>query len=176
MVCTNTTIYKETDMNEIAVLYDYLAELGVDGYMLSPAYGYSAVQDTNPLGAQQIFMTRADVHAKFKLAKDLLKRHKLNTSPIYLEFLRGERDLKCAAWANPTRNIKGWKGPCYLITDTHHDTYKDLVQLTDWNKLGQGNDPRCENCMVHCGFEPAAVLGVNKRLGDSLKMALWQLS
>ncbi len=176
MVCTNTTIYKETDMNEIAVLYDYLSELGVDGYMLSPAYGYSAVQDTNPLGAQQIFMTRADVHAKFKLAKDLLKRHKLNTSPIYLEFLRGERDLKCAAWANPTRNIKGWKGPCYLITDTHHDTYQDLVQLTDWDKLGQGNDVRCENCMVHCGFEPAAVLGVNKRLGDSLKMALWQLS
>ena len=30
--------------------------------------------------------------------------------------------------------------------------------------------------MVHCGFEPAAVLGVNSRLGDTLKMALWQLS
>ena len=26
------------------------------------------------------------------------------------------------------------------------------------------------------GFEPAAVLGVNKRLGDTLKMALWQLT
>ncbi len=176
MVCTNTTIYKETDMHEISVMYDFLSELHVDGFMLSPAYGYSAVQDTNPDGAQQIFMTRDDIHAKFREAKEILKRHKLNTSPIYLEFLRGERELKCAAWANPTRNIRGWKGPCYLITDTHHDTYQDLVQLTDWDKLGRGNDPRCENCMVHCGFEPAAVLGVNKRLGDSLKMALWQLT
>jgi hopanoid biosynthesis associated radical SAM protein HpnH len=175
LVCTNTTIYKETDMHEIAVLLAYLTELGVDGFMISPAYGYQAVQDTNPAGAEQLFMTRDDVHAKFKEAKKLLRGFKLSLSPIYQEFLRGERDLKCAAWANPTRNVRGWKGPCYLITDKHHKTYDDLVQLTDWDKLGRGKDPRCEHCMVHCGFEPAAVLGVNKRLGDSLKMALWQL-
>ncbi len=176
LVCSNTTIYKETDMHEIAVLFDYLTELKVDGFMLSPAYGYSAVQETNPLGAEEIFMTREDVHQKFRQAKELLKRHKLNTSPIYMEFLRGERQLRCAAWANPTRNIRGWKGPCYLITDKHYQSHQDLMQQTDWDKLGAGNDPRCENCMVHCGFEPAAVLGVNKKLGDSLKMALWQLS
>jgi hopanoid biosynthesis associated radical SAM protein HpnH len=175
LVCTNTTIYKETDMHEIAVLLAYLTELGVDGFMISPAYGYQAVQDTNPQGADQLFMTRDDVHAKFQEAKKLLRGFKLSLSPIYQEFLRGERDLKCAAWANPTRNVRGWKGPCYLITNQHHKTYNDLVQLTDWDKLGRGNDPRCENCMVHCGFEPAAVLGVNRRLGDSLKMALWQL-
>jgi hopanoid biosynthesis associated radical SAM protein HpnH len=175
LVCTNTTIYKETDMHEIAVLLTYLTELGVDGFMISPAYGYQAVQDTNPQGAEQLFMTRDDVHAKFKEAKKLLRGFKLSLSPIYQEFLRGERDLKCAAWANPTRNVRGWKGPCYLITNKHHKTYNDLVQLTDWDKLGRGNDPRCEHCMVHCGFEPAAVLGVNRRLGDSLKMALWQL-
>ena len=175
LVCTNTTIYRETDMHEIEVLLAYLTELKVDGFMLSPAYGYAAVQQTNPTGAQEIFMTRDEVQAKFRKAKELLKRYKLNTSPIYLEFLRGERDLKCAAWANPTRNVRGWKGPCYLITDRHYKSHQDLVQLTDWDKLGRGNDPRCEHCMVHCGFEPAAVLGVNKRLGDALKMALWQL-
>lgn len=176
LVCTNTTVYKETDMHEIAVLFEYLTELEVDGFMLSPAYGYSAVQQTNPDGAAQIFMTRDDVIEKFRQGKDLLKRFKLNTSPIYLEFLRGERDLRCAAWANPTRNVRGWKGPCYLITDRHHRQYQDLVQLTDWDKLGRGNDPRCEHCMVHVGFEPAAVLGVNRRLGDSLKMAVWQMT
>ena len=175
LVCTNTTIYKETDMNEIAVLLTFLKELGVDGFMLSPAYGYAAVQETNPLGAQQIFMTRDDIHEKFRQAKELLAGHRLNTSPIYMEFLRGERDLRCAAWANPTRNVRGWKGPCYLITDRHHQKFDDLMEKTDWDKLGRGNDPRCENCMVHCGFEPAAVLGVNRRLGDTLKMALWQL-
>jgi hypothetical protein len=121
-------------------------------------------------------MSRDDVHEKFRQAKHLLKGFKLNTSPIYLEFLRGERDLKCAAWANPTRNIRGWKGPCYLITDGHYQSHREMVEQTDWNKLGRGNDPRCEHCMVHCGFEPAAVLGVNKRLGDTLKMALWQLT
>ena len=121
-------------------------------------------------------MTRDDVHEKFRQARDLLKRFKLNTSPIYLEFLRGERDLSCAAWANPTRNVRGWKGPCYLIADGHYESYEQLVQQTDWDKLGRGNDPRCEHCMVHVGFEPAAVLGVNRRLGDSLKMALWQMA
>jgi hypothetical protein len=30
--------------------------------------------------------------------------------------------------------------------------------------------------MVHCGYEPSAALGVNKRMGDSLKMLMWQLS
>jgi hypothetical protein len=29
---------------------------------------------------------------------------------------------------------------------------------------------------VHSGFEASAALGVNGRLGDSLKMLLWQLT
>ncbi len=47
-VCTNTTIYKDTDMHEIAVLFDYLYELGVGGFMISPAFGYAAVSQTDP--------------------------------------------------------------------------------------------------------------------------------
>src|SRR5262249_20347255 len=31
LVCTNTTIYKETDLGEIDRLFDYLRRLGVDG-------------------------------------------------------------------------------------------------------------------------------------------------
>lgn len=175
-VCTNTTIYKETDMHEIEVLLTYLTELGVDGFMMSPAYGYTAVRETNPDGAAQIFMSREQVHEKFQQAKQLLSRFKLTLSPIYQEFLRGERELQCAAWANPTRNVRGWKGPCYLITDAHYDSHQELVQLTDWSALGKGKDPRCEHCMVHCGFEPAAALGMNRRFGDAWKMALWQLT
>ncbi len=98
------------------------------------------------------------------------------SSPIYLEFLRGKRELTCTAWGNPTRNVKGWKGPCYLITDEHHDTFEDLMNDTPWEKYGYGKDPRCEHCMVHCGYEPSAALGVNKKLGDSLKMLMWQLT
>jgi hopanoid biosynthesis associated radical SAM protein HpnH len=175
-VCTNTTIYRETNMAEIDELYAYLTKLGVNSFMLSPAYGYDAVHATNPDGAAEIFLTRDQIHEKFREAKPLMKKYKLGTSPVYMEFLRGERDLDCAAWANPTRNIKGWKGPCYLITDQHHQTYNDLVTKTDWTALGRGKDPRCEHCMVHCGFEPAAALGHNAKAGDMLKMALWQLS
>ncbi len=36
-VCTNTTVYKETDMAEIEELYDYLAQFNVDGHTISPA-------------------------------------------------------------------------------------------------------------------------------------------
>lgn len=176
LVCTNTTIYKETDLNEIDELFAYLTSLKVDGFMLSPAYGYTAVQETNPNGAAEIFMTRDDIHAKFEEAKKLFKKYRLMSSPIYMEFLSGQRELTCTAWGNPTRNVKGWKGPCYLITDEHHESFDDLMNNTNWDNYGYGKDPRCEHCMVHCGYEPSAALGVNSKLGDSLKMLLWQLT
>src|SRR4051812_8918818 len=72
LVCTNTTIFKETDLGEIDRLFAYLSKLGVDGFMLSPAYGYSAVQQTNPEGAAEIFLTREDIRAKFQEAEHLL--------------------------------------------------------------------------------------------------------
>jgi hopanoid biosynthesis associated radical SAM protein HpnH len=176
LVCTNTTVFKETDMAEIDALFAFLTKLGVDGFMLSPAYGYTAVQETNPEGAAEIFLTRDDIRAKFQEAERLLKKYKMASSPVYLEFLSGKRELTCTAWGNPTRNIKGWKGPCYLITDEHHETFRGLMDDTPWDEYGYGKDPRCEHCMVHCGYEPSAALGVNKQLGDSLKMLLWQLS
>jgi hopanoid biosynthesis associated radical SAM protein HpnH len=169
MVCTNTTIYKETDMKEIAALFEYLEPFDVDGHQLSPAYGYSAVND------REIFMTRDDIHEKFKDVDTLFKRFRLNQTPMFLEFLKGDRDLPCTAWGNPTYNIKGWKGPCYLITDAHYKTFEALMTQTPWENYGHGNDPRCEHCMVHCGYEPSAALGINARLADSFKMLTWAL-
>jgi hopanoid biosynthesis associated radical SAM protein HpnH len=176
LVCTNTTIYKETNLDEIDQLFAYLTKLKVDGFMLSPAYGYTAVQQTNPKGAAEIFLTRDDIRAKFQEAEKLLSKYRMMSSPVYLEFLSGKRELTCTAWGNPTRNVKGWKGPCYLITDEHHSTFHDLMENTEWENYGYGKDPRCEHCMVHCGYEPSAALGVNKRMGDSLKMLMWQIS
>jgi hopanoid biosynthesis associated radical SAM protein HpnH len=175
-VCTNTTIYKDSDMHEIAVLFDYLHELGVDGFMISPAFGYESVCASDPRGAARIFMTRDEVHEKFRAARPLLKRFRLSASPIYQEFLRGERDLECAAWANPTYNIRGWRGPCYLLGDAHYATYRELVETTDWSRLGPAGDARCAHCLVHCGFEPAAVLLAQKSLGDVVRMAMWQMT
>jgi hypothetical protein len=164
-------------MAEIDELFAYLTTLKVDGFMLSPAYGYSAVKSCNPEAAAEIFLTRDEIHTKFKEAKKLLSKYKMATSPIYLEFLQGEReDLRCTAWGNPTRNVKGWKGPCYLITDAHHDSFDDYMKNTPWEHYGKGRDPRCEHCMCHVGYEASAALGVNARLGDSLKMIAWQLT
>lgn len=173
-VCTNTTIYRQSEIHEVAVLLEYLTHLGVGGFMLSPAYGYEAVPQAGP-EAERLFLTRHEVHARFREVRTLLARFRLVTSPIYLDFLCGQRELECAAWANPTRNVCGWKGPCYLITDAHHPTYQALVESTDWGGLGPGKDPRCEHCLMHCGFEPAAALAANRRLRDALAMAAWQL-
>jgi hopanoid biosynthesis associated radical SAM protein HpnH len=170
LVCTNTTIFKETDLNEIRELYEYLTTLNVDGFMISPAYSYAAVQQ------KEIFMSREDIREKFRAARQVLEEFNLMTSPIYLEFLSGERDMMCTAWGNPTYNPRGWKGPCYLMTDAHHATFKDLIEKTPWEKYGHGRDPRCQDCMVHAGYEPSAVLGANRTLGDSWKLLKWQLS
>jgi hopanoid biosynthesis associated radical SAM protein HpnH len=170
LVCTNTTIFKETNLAEIEELFQYLATLGVDGHMVSPAYSYTAVIQ------KEIFMTREDVREKFREVRGLLGKFNLMTSPIYLEFLSGERDMMCTAWGNPTYNPRGWKGPCYLMTDKHHATFEDLIEKTPWEKYGHGRDPRCQDCMVHAGYEPSAVLGVNRRLGDTWKLLKWQLS
>jgi hopanoid biosynthesis associated radical SAM protein HpnH len=175
LVCTNTTIYKETNLQEIDRLFSLLSRMGVDGFLISPAYGYEAVNRTNPTGAAEIFLTRDDIHAKFQAAQKLFAKYRMMSSPIYLEFLSGQREMNCSAWGNPTRNIKGWKGPCYLITDEHHDTFRGLMEDTDWDRYGRGKDPRCEHCMVHSGYEATAALGINGKLGDSLKMLMWQL-
>jgi hopanoid biosynthesis associated radical SAM protein HpnH len=175
-VCTNTTIYRETDMHEIVVLFRYLEEMGVDGFMISPAYGYEAVRDGDPQGGRALFMTRQEVHEKFRAARELLRGVRLNASPIYLRFLCGERELPCAAWANPTYNVRGWRGPCYLVSDSHYETYRELVDATDWDRLGPGGDPRCAHCLVHSGFEPAAVLSAHKGFADVLRMAVWQMT
>jgi hopanoid biosynthesis associated radical SAM protein HpnH len=170
LVCTNTTVFKETEMAELEELFAYLTTLDVDGFMISPGYGYSAV-DT-----KEIFLSRADIRAKFRAAEAMFKKYRFATSPIYLEFLQGRREMQCTAWGNPTRNIKGWKGPCYLITDAHHATFDDLLNKTPWERYGYGKDPRCEDCMVHAGYEASAALGVNARLGDTLKMIRWQFT
>jgi len=169
-VCTNTTVYKETDMREIRELFTFLRQLNVDGHMIAPGYGYSAVND------REIFMTRDDVHEKFRDIDEIQKEFPLNNSPLYFDFLKGERDLPCTAWGNPTYNVMGWKSPCYLITDAHYRTFEELMTRTPWENYGHhGDDPRCEHCMMHCGFEPSAALGINARFGDSVKLLSWAL-
>jgi hypothetical protein len=94
-------------------------------------------------------------------------------TPVYQEFLAGKRELTCTAWAIPTFNIRGWKAPCYLMTDGHYSGYQEMLREVKWEKYGvvdgQARDSRCENCMVHCGYDPSGALGTNYQRGDNWK-------
>lgn len=172
-VATNTTVYRETDMKEIEQLFESLSELGVDGHTISPGFGYDTAKAPGKNGSNgnNFFLTRKATIEKFKNAEELGRRFPLFGTPMYLEFLAGKRELSCAAWAIPTRNVRGWKGPCYLITDGHFQSYKKLLESVRWDEYGVvggvAKDVRCENCMLHCGYEPSATLGLNARPGDA---------
>ena len=176
-VATNTTIYKETDMAEVEQMFDFLSDLGVDGHTISPGYEYDAAKKDMikrlNLRPENFFLTRQMTIEKFKKIEEWMKNYTLFGTPIYFEFLAGKRDLTCSAWAIPTRNIAGWKGPCYLMTDAHYSSYQELLDKVQWDKYGVENgvvkDSRCENCMVHCGYEPTASLGLNAQKGDTWK-------
>jgi len=174
-VATNTTVYKETEMSELERMFDYLSWLGVDGHTISPGYDYDAAKKDmmKRLNLQpgNFFLTREMTKRKFQNIRAWGEKYTFFGTPIYLDFLAGKRDLTCSAWAIPTRNVKGWKGPCYLMTDTHHASYRDLLEETPWENYGvvkgKARDPRCENCMVHCGYEPSGALGIEAQPGDT---------
>jgi MoaA/NifB/PqqE/SkfB family radical SAM enzyme len=176
-VATNTTIYKETDMNEVEQMFDYLSDLGVDGHTISPGYEYDAAKKDMikrlNLQPENFFLTREMTKQKFSKIEKWMNDYTFFGTPVYFEFLAGHRDLTCSAWAIPTRNIRGWKGPCYLMTDAHYSSYAELLEKVQWEKYGVvdgvARDPRCENCMVHCGYEPTASLGLQAKRGDTWK-------
>ena len=168
-VATNTTVYKETDVKEIEEMFEFFSSLEVDGHTISPGYEYDAAKKdmVKRLGKQpeDFFLTRAMTREKFAKIQEWGERFTIFGTPVYQEFLAGKRELTCTAWAIPTRNIKGWKAPCYLMTDGHYAGYQEMLEKVDWNKYGVvdgvARDPRCENCMVHCGYDPSGALGTN---------------
>ena len=164
-VTTNSTFFKGETPENAARFFDTLTRLGVEGMTISSAFSYEEAPE------QDIFLTRSETKAFFRGVFELGKGKdwRFNHSKPYLDFLTGRRDFKCTPWGNPTRNIFGWQMPCYLLSDGYAATYKELIETTDWDKYGEGNDARCAHCMVHCGFEPTAVI-------DTIKNPLKALS
>lgn len=165
-VRTNTTIYKGTNLKEIEQLFILLSQIPVDGIMVAPAFSYEAVNG-------DVFLSQNEIIDTFQPIYELRKRFRFYNTPIYLEFLAGKKELRCIPWSNPTRNPKGWKRPCYLITDGHCQSFRELMEETPWEKYGVGNDPRCSNCMVHCGFEASALEEVGKNLSNLWRTIRW---
>ena len=75
-----------------------------------------------------------------------------------MEFLKGNWELECTAWGNPTYNVFGWQRPCYLLDEDYVETFDELLEKTDWKQFGHSSgNPKCTDCMVHCGYEPTSV-------------------
>ncbi|MEY2408584.1 MAG: hypothetical protein QOF48_1254 [Verrucomicrobiota bacterium] len=176
-VATNTTVYKETEVAEIEEMFKYFSWLGVDGHTISPGYDYDAAKKDMvkrlARKPEDFFLTRAMTREKFARIQDWGRLFTIFGTPVYQEFLAGKRELTCTAWAIPTRNIKGWKAPCYLMTDGHYAGYQEMLREVKWENYGvvdgKARDPRCENCMVHCGYDPSGALGTNYQRGDNWK-------
>jgi len=153
-VTTNTTFFGDETSGRAARLFDFLTSLGVEGMTVAPAFNYEAAEE------QDNFLGREKSHNLFRELFSMSRGRgwRFNHSSLYLDFLVGNQQYQCAPWGNPTVNIFGWQRPCYLLNDGYAASYRELMEDTDWSRYGTGADIRCRDCMVHCGFEPTAVI------------------
>jgi hopanoid biosynthesis associated radical SAM protein HpnH len=153
-VTPNSTFFDGTDPNSVRRHFDQMMAIGVEGMVLSPGYSYDKAPDQNR------FMGRARVRKLFRaILSNRKKSWKFNMSPLFLEFLMGDRNYDCVPWGMPSYSIFGWQKPCYLLQDGYTETFKELMETTAWEQYGVASgNPKCANCMVSCGYEMPAVM------------------
>jgi hopanoid biosynthesis associated radical SAM protein HpnH len=167
-VITNTTVFKETDIEEVEELCDFLSGLGIDGMLISPGYQYESVE-------RDIFLTRKDIQEKFQRILDISDRYRLQSTPMFLEFAAGLRDYDCSPWSTVTFTPRGWKGPCYLIGKKYTFDWNEFWNDTDWAYWESRQDQLCQNCAMHSGFEASVVRELPKNPRDMVRLAAWNL-
>jgi hopanoid biosynthesis associated radical SAM protein HpnH len=154
-VSINCTLFNTAEPGRVAKFFDDMNRLGLDGITVSPGYAYERAPD------QQHFLNREKTKNLFR---GILSRGKggkswpFNQSAMFLDFLAGNQAYRCTPWGNPTRTVFGWQRPCYLLGEGYAETFKELMEETDWGSYGVGNYEKCANCMVHSGFEASAVV------------------
>jgi hopanoid biosynthesis associated radical SAM protein HpnH len=168
-VTINCTLFQGQSAEEAAAFLDHVMALGVEGVTISPGFSYQHAPQ------QDLFVER---NASKQLFRDIFKRGKmrrwrLNHSSLFLNFLAGNESYRCTPWGNPTRNVFGWQRPCYLLVDEGYaPSFKALMEETNWSNYGAGNNPKCANCMAHCGYEPTAVNDAISHPLKALRVAL----
>ncbi len=156
-VSTNTTVFDGADPEVMQGFFDFLTELGTDGINISPGYSYEWAPD------QEHFLKREETKKLFRqiLApyREGKKSWAFYHNPLYLDFLVGEKDYECTPWGSPCYSVLGWQKPCYLLNEGYYKTFKELVTQTKWEDYGHtSNNPSCQDCMMHCGYEPTAAM------------------
>ena len=165
-VTTNSTFFNTDTPESVRGVLDFLNDdLGVDSLMISPGYAYEKAPD------QEHFLQVTETRRLFReaFADGRRKRWRLNHSPLFLDFLEGKVDYQCTPWGIPSYSVFGWQRPCYLMADGYTETYRELIETTDWDSYGRGRDERCASCMAHCGYEPSAVIATAGSLRQSLR-------
>ena len=153
-VTVNCTLFQGENAEEVAEFLDFVRDLGVEGVTIAPGFSYEHAPN------QDVFIKGKDVKDLFRGIFSLGKGRSwnLNHSSLYLDFLAGNQAYECTPWGNPTRDVFGWQKPCYLLADEGHaDSFQELLETTPWEKYGSVNNPKCTNCMAHCGYEATAV-------------------
>ena len=168
-VMANTTIFKETDVDEVETLCRLLTDMGVEGMLVSPGYHYESV-------SRDIFLTRGEIQRKFRKVLEISKKFRLTSTPMFLEFAAGLREYKCSPWSTVTFTPRGWKGPCYLIGKTYTFDWKEFWNGTDWDYWESREDELCQNCAMHSGFEASVVRELPKHPGDMFRMLAWNFT
>ena len=161
-VCTNSTVFRTSDVEDLSEMFRMVAGMGVEGSMISPGFDFADAPD------QDMFLTRQESHAVFQelLSPENAEGARFYNNPLYLNFLKGDREYQCTAWSNPTYTVMGWRKPCYPLADEHVEHVQELFDEDIWEKYGVGKDPRCANCMMHCGFESATIFQAVKTPKD----------
>jgi hopanoid biosynthesis associated radical SAM protein HpnH len=154
-VSINCTLFQGEDPDQVAKFLDFVTQdLGVEGITLSPGYSYEKAP------RHDVFLGRNESK---KLFREIFKRGKgkgwpMTDSSLFLDFLAGNQPYECTPWSTPTRNVFGWQKPCYLlVNEGYAPSFKALMADTDWENYGTGKNPKCDNCMAHCGYEGSAV-------------------
>lgn len=152
-VTTNTTFFDGISVEYAEQFLDHITPLGIDGMTVSSAFQYPDAPDQEHFPGRQKTM---------EFFGDLLERNRdgrwnFNHSPFYLDFLRGKRDYDCTPWGNPCYSVLGWQRPCYLLDEGYAQSFRELMDETDWDQYGHRKYEKCRDCTAHCGYEATAV-------------------
>lgn len=173
----NCTVFNDANVERLAAFLDLMKAEGAE-VTISPGYAYERAAD------QQHFLNREKTKTLFR---DLLsrgtkpgaqdgtgggKRWAFTNSPLFLDFLAGNRSYECTPWSMPLRTVFGWQKPCYLVGEGYVGSFQELMEGTDWDQYGVGKYEKCSDCMVHCGFEGTAAKEGLRRPLEFLKVAM----
>jgi hopanoid biosynthesis associated radical SAM protein HpnH len=168
-VSINCTLFDNADPDRVASFFDSAREIGIDGITVSPGYAYERAPD------REHFLNRTRTKQLFRR---ILRKGRggrkwpISQSALFLDFLAGNQQYHCTPWGNPTRNVFGWQRPCYLLGEGYAETFRELMEETDWDAYGTGNYEKCADCMVHSGYEASAVKDAVRHPLKALRVSL----